>query len=184
MFIMNNNNLYPCFSDEALEHEARPGITEHELAAIVVSAYLGLGGQNHIHYMATTPMQNPTVCVPAQRQSNRCLEKGDVLITEKSAHYHGYPGQILRPFAIGVQPTPEYQRMHEVAVDVYLCIAEVYIDGADINEVLDDAEYIHTAGFTIYDDLHHGFGGGYLPPSYVHDKQAPDLYSHSYFVRI
>jgi Xaa-Pro dipeptidase len=155
------------FSDlaiEALEHEARPGITEHELAAIVEAAFLGLGGKNHIHYMATTPMQNPTICVPAQQQSNRCLEKGDVLITEISAHYHGYPGQILRPFAIGVQPTPEYQRMYDVAVGVYRGIAEVIRDGAIINEVLDVAEYIHTAGFTIYDDLLHGFGGGYLPP--------------------
>jgi Xaa-Pro dipeptidase len=155
------------FSDlaiEALEREARPGITEHELAAIVESAYLGLGGKNHIHYMATTPMHNPTVCVPAQQQSNRRLEKGDVLITEISAYYHGYPGQILRPFAIGVQPTPEYQRMYDVAVGVYRDIAEVIRDGATINEVLDVAEYIHTAGFTIYDDLLHGFGGGYLPP--------------------
>ena len=155
------------FSDlaiEALEHEARPGITEHELAAIVESAYLGLGGKNHIHYMATTPMQNPTICVPAQQQSNRRLEKGDVLITEISAHYHGYPGQILRPFAIGAQPTPEYQRMYDVAVDVYRRIAEVIRDGTTIDEVLDVAEYIHTAGFTIYDDLLHGFGGGYLPP--------------------
>jgi Xaa-Pro aminopeptidase len=155
------------FSDlaiEAIEHEARPGITEHELAAIVESAYLGLGGKNHIHYMATTPMQNPLVCVPAQQQSNRRLEKGDVLITEISAHYHGYPGQILRPFAIGRQPTPEYQRMYEVAVNVYQRIRAVIRDGATIDEVLDVAEYIHTAGCTIYDDLLHGFGGGYLPP--------------------
>lgn len=80
------------FSDlaiEALEHKALPGITEHELAAIIESAYLGLGGKNHIHYLATTSMQNPTVCVPAQQQSNRLIEKGDVLITEISAHYHG-----------------------------------------------------------------------------------------------
>ena len=155
------------FSDlaiEALEHEARPGITEHELAAIVEAAYLGLGGKNHIHYMATTSMRNPTKCVPAQQQSNRRLEKGDVLITEISAHYHGYPGQILRAFAIGVQPTPEYQRMYDLAVGVYRGIAEVIRDGATIDEVLDVAEYIHIAGFTIYDDLLHGFGGGYLPP--------------------
>jgi Xaa-Pro dipeptidase len=155
------------FSDlaiEALEHEARPGITEHELAAIVESAYLGLGGKNHIHYMASTSMQNPTACVPAQQQSNRRLEIGDVLITEISAHYHGYPGQILRPFAIGVPPTPEYQRMYDVAVDVFRSIAEVIREGTTIDEVLDIAEYIHTAGFTIYDDLLHGFGGGYLPP--------------------
>jgi Xaa-Pro dipeptidase len=155
------------FSDraiEALEHEAHPGITEHALVAIVEAAYLGLGGQTHIHYMATTPMQNPTVCVPAQHQSNRLIEKGDVLITEISAHYYGYPGQILRPFAIGTAPTPQYQWIYEVAVDVYLRIADVIYDGATINEVLDAGEYIHAAGFTIYDDLLHGFGGGYLPP--------------------
>ncbi len=155
------------FSDlaiEALEREARAGITEHELAAIVEGSYLGLGGKTHIHYMATTPMHNPTVCVPAQHQSNRVIEKGDVLITEISAHYHGYPGQILRPFAIGTAPTPEYQWMYEVAVDVYLRIASVIRDGATIDAVLDAGEYIHSAGFTIYDDLLHGFGGGYLQP--------------------
>jgi Xaa-Pro dipeptidase len=155
------------FSDraiEALEREARPGITEHELAAIVEGAYLGLGGKTHIHYMATTPMHNPTVCVPAQHQSNRVIEKGDVLITEISAHYHGYPGQILRPFAIGAAPAPEYKWMYEVAVDVYLRIASVIRDGASIDAVLNAGEYIHAAGFTIYDDLLHGFGGGYLLP--------------------
>jgi Xaa-Pro dipeptidase len=155
------------FSDraiEALEREVRPGITEHELAAIVEGAYLGLGGKTHIHYMATTPMHNPTVCVPAQHQSNRVIEKGDVLITEISAHYHGYPGQILRPFAIGTAPTPAYQRMYEVAAEVYRRISSVICDGATIDAVLDAGEYIHAAGFTIYDDLLHGFGGGYLPP--------------------
>src|SRR5690242_6014959 len=35
---------------EALEREARPGISEHALTAIVEGAYLGLGGQTHIHY--------------------------------------------------------------------------------------------------------------------------------------
>lgn len=155
------------FSDlamEALEHEVRPGITEHELTAIVEKAYLGLGGKTHIHYMATTPMHNPIVCVPAQHQSNRIIEKGDVLITEISAHYHGYPGQILRPFAIGEPPTPQYQHMYDVAVETFHRIANIIRPGATVDDVLDAGEYIHSAAFTIYDDLLHGFGGGYLPP--------------------
>ena len=155
------------FSDRAiaaLEREARSGITEHELIAIVEGAYLGLGGKTHIHYIATTPMQNPSVSVPAQLQSHRVLEKGDVLITEISAHYHGYPGQILRPFAIGTPPTPQYQRMYDVAAEVFNRIAAVIRDGATIDAVLDAGEYIHSSGFTICDDLLHGFGGGYLPP--------------------
>ena len=149
---------------EAIEREVRPGITEHELAAIVEGAYLGLGGRTHIHYMATTPMNNPSVCVPAQYQSTRVIQTGDVLITEISAHYHGYAGQILRPFAIGTPPTAEYHRMYEVAVEAFRRIAAVIRPRATTDEVLDAAEYIHASGFTIYDDLVHGFGGGYLPP--------------------
>ena len=155
------------FSDraiEALAQQARPGITEYELAAIVEGAYLGLGGKNHIHYMATTPMSNPSICVPAQHQSNRVLQSGDVLITEVSAHYHGYAGQILRPFAIGTPPTPEYLHMYDVAVEAFNRIAAVIHAGATTDEVLDASDFIHTSGFTIYDDLVHGFGGGYLPP--------------------
>ena len=155
------------FSDlaiTALEREARPGMHEYELAAIVEGAYLGLGGKTHIHYMATTPMSHPSVCVPAQQQSSRVLEKGDVLITEISAHYAGYAGQILRPFAIGTPPTAAYQRLYDVAVEAYNRIAAVLCDGATTEEVLDAADYIHHSGFTICDDLLHGFGGGYLAP--------------------
>jgi Xaa-Pro dipeptidase len=149
---------------QALEREARPGLTEHDLTAIIEGAYLNLGGKTHIHYLASTPMQHPNVCVPAQIPSSRVIEQGDVLITEISAHFHGYPGQILRPFAIGTPPTPAYQRMYDVAAEAFSRIANVIHDGAIIEAVLDAAEYIHTSGFTICDDLLHGFGGGYLPP--------------------
>jgi Xaa-Pro dipeptidase len=150
---------------EALEHEARPGVTEHQLAAIVERTYLGLGGKNNIHFMATTPMSDPRVCVPAQYHSNRALERGDVLITEISAQYmQGYPGQILRPFAIGAKPTVAYQQLYEVAVEAFNRITSVIRDGTTVEEVLNAADYIHHAGFSIYDDLVHSYGGGYLPP--------------------
>ena len=151
---------------EALEREARPGITEHQLAAIVQGSYLGLGGRNTIHYMVTTPMSNPSACVPSQYQSTRTLEKGDVLLTEISAHlFEGYPGQILRPFTIGnTPPTAEYQRMYDVAVEAYRRLANVIRAGTSTEQVLDTAQYIHDSGYTINDDLVHSMGGGYLPP--------------------
>lgn len=172
---------------EALEREARPGLRERELVAIVEGAYLGLGGKNHIHYMATTPMHNPSVCVPAQHQSTRIIEKGDVLITEISANYFGYAGQILRPFAIGTPPTPQYQHMYDVAVEAFQRIARVVRAGASTEEVMDAAEYIHAQGFTIYDDLLHGFGGGYLPPilrtrrtsAQPHDSAPPFIFQEN-----
>lgn len=149
---------------ESLEREARPGIPEYALAAIVESAYLALGGQTHIHYMAATSMRNPSLCVPAQQQSSRVLARGDVLITEISAQYHGYPGQILRPFTIGEPPTPDYQRLYDVAVETFQRVAASVRAGATAEAVLDAAEGIEAAGYTICDDLMHGFGGGYLPP--------------------
>lgn len=156
------------FSDraiEALARQVRPGISEYELAAIVENAYLGLGGKTHIHYMATTPMHNPSVCVPAQQLSGRVIEKGDVLITEISAAYHGYAGQILRPFAIGTPPTAEYRRLYDVALEAFERIVNRLRAGTTSEEILDAAEYIHAQGFTVYDDLVHGFGPGTYYPA-------------------
>jgi Xaa-Pro dipeptidase len=155
------------FSDlaiEALERKVRPGITEHQLAAIAEGAYLGLGGTNTIHYMGVTSMRNPSLCAPAQIHSNRIIQKGDVLITEISAQYHGYYGQILRSFTIGEPPTAPYQRLYDVAVETFNRVTAVIKPGATSEEVLDAAEYIHTCGFSICDGLVHGSGGGYWAP--------------------
>ncbi len=148
----------------ALEREARPGMTEHELIALIEGAYVGKGGQTGIHYLATTPMAHPAACVPAQRPITRRIAAGDALIFEISAQYHGYPGQLLRTFSIAAEPTPAYQRMYDLAVAVFDAIAATLRAGATSDAVLDAAERIHAAGYTIYDDLLHGLGGGYLPP--------------------
>ena len=148
----------------ALEREARPGMTEHELIALIEGAYVGQGGQTGIHYLATTPMAQPSACVPAQRPSNRRIAAGDALLFEISAQSHGYPGQLLRTFSIAAEPAPAYQRMYALAVEVFDAIAATLRAGATSDAVLDAAERIHTEGYTICDDLLHGLGGGYLPP--------------------
>lgn len=148
----------------ALAEQARPGLTEHDLIAIIEGAYLSAGGQTGIHYLASTPMAAPERCVPAQQPSERVIQVGDALITELSAQYHGYSGQILRPYTIGAAPTPAYQRMYDVAVKAFERIAGVLKAGASTEDTLDAAELIHAAGYTICDDLLHGYGGGYLPP--------------------
>jgi hypothetical protein len=121
---------------EALEREVRPGIAEYELAAIVEGAYLPLDGHTHIPYMGTTPMQNPSLCVPPQIQSDRVLQVGDVLITEISAQYDGYPGQIRRPFSIGEPPTETYRRMYDLAVRAFERVAAVIRHSATVEEVV------------------------------------------------
>ena len=143
-------------SIEALAAGLRAGIREDEIAAIIEPVYLKAGGYAGIHFMSSMPMRDPDFPVPAQFQSSRKLNKGDALITEISGAYSGYSGQIHRPFSIGEGPTPEWQRMHEAAVEAFDVLCRVIKDGATTTEAEEAAEVIHRRGYSTYDDLVHG----------------------------
>lgn len=149
---------------EALADQVEPGIDERGLAAIVESAYLSEGGTNHIHYFAVTSMAAPEMCVPAQFQSTRVVRPGDVLFCEISANFWGYAGQVLRSFTIADEPTPLFARLHQAADAAFDAIVSVVRPGAHARELVEASSVIEEMGFTIYDDLVHGYGGGYLPP--------------------
>jgi len=149
----------------ALAAAARPGMTEAECCASLESAYIPAGGLTHIHYLGVTAMAEPGLCVPAQWPSPRRLRAGDVLTCEVSASYHGYPGQLLRTFTIAAPATPLYADLHRVADAALGAMAARLRAGAAAGDLAAAAaEIILGAGYTIYDDLLHGFGGGYLPP--------------------
>jgi Xaa-Pro aminopeptidase len=148
----------------ALRREARAGLTEHDLVAIVEASYLPEGGSTHIHYLGATSMADPDLCVPRQFPTGRKLMNGDVILTEFSAARGGYYGQVLRTLTIGTEPTPEYSRLHELALSVYDEICGTIRPGVSSEAILDIAEKIHDAGFTICDDLVHcAVGGVYAP---------------------
>jgi Xaa-Pro dipeptidase len=149
---------------EALRRDVLPGLTEHDLAAIVEGAYLSRGGVNHIHYFGVTPMHSPTRAVPSQFPSDRRVRVGDALVTEISASYWDHPGQVLRTFTVAADPTPLYRELHDVAQAAFDAMAAVVRDGVHVEAAIDAATVIEDAGFTTYDDLVHGFVGGYLPP--------------------
>jgi Xaa-Pro dipeptidase len=149
---------------DALCKEIRPGLSEHDLAAVVQSAYYALGGRTHIHYIGSTAMNAPGIFAPSQIQSSRQLAAGDLILTELSAAYHGYWGQVLRCFTVASKPTPELARMHEFATELFNRICETLRDGIASDEVLDVADSVHRAGYNIYDDLVHMANGGVYAP--------------------
>jgi Xaa-Pro aminopeptidase len=151
-------------SMEALAREVRPGLDERELPRIVESAYLGAGASSEIHFMTATSMRRPQVCVPAQYNAARIIAAGDVLITEVSATYWGYPAQILRPYAIAEPPSPLYRQLYELCERAYAAVTSMLRPGCTARDVVDAVQFIDDEGFSIYDDLLHGYGGGYLPP--------------------
>lgn len=148
----------------ALAEGARPGLSERELSALVQTPYLPYGATNFIHYFQTTSMDSPGVAVPRQYPSNRKLAVGDVLSTELSVDYWGYTGQVLRTFFIGREPDALYRELHAVADAVLDKILGLVRPGVHVRDLVAASQQIEDTGFTIIDDLIHGYGGGYLPP--------------------
>ena len=148
----------------ALESQVRPGMTEHELIAIIEGAYRAEGGQPHIAFLASMPMQAPTACVPAQNVSGRVIEQGDVIILEISASYGGYSGQVHRPIAVGSEPTIEWKKMFDVGVQSFDRICAAIRPDASEADVIRAAAVLGENGYQIYDDLIHGYGVDIHPP--------------------
>jgi Xaa-Pro aminopeptidase len=143
-------------SIQALADGLRPGMREDEIPAIIEPVYLKAGGYAGIHFMSSMPMRAPDFPVPSQFHSSRKLQKGDALITEISGAYSGYSGQIHRTFSIGEGPTPEWQKMHDAAMEVFELLAKTIKDGATTTEAEEAAELVHRRGYSTYDDLVHG----------------------------
>lgn len=159
---------------EALAAEARPGMPEYTLPAILEGAYRPAGGQPHIAFLRSMPMDDPSGCVPAQNPSDRTLRRGDVIITEISVSYWGYSGQIHRPVFVGADPTPPWQQLFDTARDAYRRIADVIRPGATERDIIRAASLIGERGYRIYDDLVHGYGVDIHPP--VIDRTCCDYW--------
>ena len=149
---------------DALRREIRPGLDEGDLSAITEGAWLPWRGSNVIHFFGATSMHDPQVFVPRQHLTRRRLEKGDVISCEITANFWQHGGQVLRTFTLGEPFTPVYQRLHDTADAAYDAIFNVLRPGVHMRELAVGAKVIEEAGFTYYDDLVHGFGGGYLMP--------------------
>ena len=155
------------FSDHgmaALQDAIRPGVSERELGNAIERAYVGDGGSTGIHYVGTTSMHKSQMAVPRQYPSARRLGSGDVVVAEITARFFDYGGQVLRSFTVGENPTPLYRALHDTAEAAFLAIARILKAGTTPAQVIAASRVIEDAGFTIIDDLVHGYGGGYLPP--------------------
>jgi Xaa-Pro aminopeptidase len=148
---------------ELLDH-TRPGLTERELANLVERAYVGRGGTTFIHYIGATSMAAPQICVPPQFASSRKVTPGDIVFCELSASWWDYAGQVLRTFTVGTEATALYRDLHATAEAAFDAITGKIHHGTTMEEIVEASGVIEDRGFTIYDDLMHGFGGGYFPP--------------------
>ena len=155
------------FSDAgfaALLAGTKAGSTERELGNLVERAYVGEGGTTFIHYIGVTSMADPKIFVPPQFHSSRKVQQGDIVFCELSGSFWDYSGQVLRSFTVDAEPTPLYRDLHAAAEAAFDAVTGVVRQGTTMGEILQAASVIEDRGFTVCDDLMHGFGGGYFPP--------------------
>jgi len=148
----------------ALRDAIKPGVSERQLGDAVERAYVAEGGGTGIHFIGTTSMHDSQLAVPRQFPSTRKIHKGDVVVAEITAHFFDYGGQVLRSFTVEEAPTPLYRALHNAAEATLAAIMAVLKAGTTPAQVIAASHIIEDAGFTIIDDLLHGFGGGYLRP--------------------
>ena len=155
------------FSDlglAALLRDGKPGMTERELGALVERDYHALGGSSVIHFIGRNDMANPACCVPPQHHSSAKLKTGEMMFIEFTGTFWDSPGQVLRTIAVGAEPTPLFRTLYDVAEKAFQAITGVLKAGVTAQQIFDVTALIEDAGFSTYDDIVHGFGGGYLPP--------------------
>jgi len=148
----------------ALRDTIKPGVTERQLGDAIERAYVAEGGTTGIHYIGTTSMHDSQIAAPRQYPSNRKIQKGDVVVSEITAQFFDHGGQVLRSFTVGEEPTPLYRDLHAAADAALDAILAVLKAGATPAQVIAASHAIEDAGFTIIDDLLHGYGGGYMRP--------------------
>jgi Xaa-Pro aminopeptidase len=148
----------------ALMREAKPGRTERELGNEIERAWVGHGGTTMIHYLGITSMAKPHIYVPPQHHSPRKVQKGDVIFCELSAFWWDYAGQVLRTMTVDAEATPLYRDLFQTAEAAFDAVTNVVRHGTTMQEIVDATGVIESAGFTVCDDLMHGFGGGYFQP--------------------
>ena len=124
---------------------------------------MGEGGTTFIHFIGVTSMAEPralrAAAVPFVAQG----AEGDVVFCELSACWWDYSGQVLRSFTVGAEPTPLYRDCTHRRGRVRRGDrggAPRHDHGGDRRS----GGVIEERGFTVCDDLMHGFGGGYFPP--------------------
>lgn len=159
---------------EALRRELRPGLDERDLGAITEAAYVPWRGSNIIHFFLSTPMSAPDVFVPRQHLTARKIATGDVISCEITASFWECWGQVLRTFTVGEPLNPLYRQLHDTAEAAYDAMLGVLRPGANARELAIGVRLIEEAGFTYYDDLVHGFGGGYLQPILGSPTRGPE----------
>ncbi len=120
---------------EAIIENARPGLTESQLAGIAAKAMYDGGGIPHLLIIAITSMAEPCAVFGNPRPSGRVLQEGDIILNEVAAWYQGTSVQSGNPIVCGESTPFVSEFFHEVVVPGYNLMADQLKPGNTLDDV-------------------------------------------------
>ena len=142
-------------TDDALalaRQEARPGISERELAARIGQA---LGPEWSFPPTVVSGNEDP---IPIRDPTERRLTEADTVMVDIGAAYDGYQADASRTFVLG-EPSAEQERVWAVVLDAYEAALAATRAGAPCRAVQDaGAAAAAAAGFRLAHRIGHGIG--------------------------
>jgi Xaa-Pro aminopeptidase len=157
----------------ALMKAARPGVTEHDLAAEANHALFKAGAEDTAFPLAACagPRSGFKHVVPSARK----LEAGEIVFTDLGARLKGYCSDTARGKVVGDQPTPEQRRFLNAQIEIVRETIAMIKPGVRIGDVA--ARALEMAKAFGYEEWFyfrgHGIGvATHIPPSFVPGSQA------------
>jgi Xaa-Pro aminopeptidase len=152
----------------ALMKAARPGVSEHELAAEANYAVFKAGAEDTAFPIAACggPRAGFKHVVP----SARTLQAGEIAFVDMGARYKGYCSDVARGRVVGDGPTPEQRRFLDGQIEIVrqtigmvkpgIRIGDLAARAAEMAKELGYEEWFYFRG--------HGIGATtHIPPSFV-----------------
>lgn len=139
--------------------DINPGMTERELAAEITVALLKNGSNSQLPF---TPIvaSGPNSANPHAFPSDRCLDRGDLLVLDWGANINDYFSDLTRTFAIG-EPEEEMKHIARIVLEANAAARDIACPGIPA-EVVDKAarKVVEEAGYGGYFTHRTGHGLG------------------------
>jgi Xaa-Pro dipeptidase len=131
---------------DAIVERLAPGVTEEQLRAAAGAAILEGGGDVDFLIIGSTSMAEPAMVFGNPRPSRRVLQRGDIVLMELAAGYHGYAAQVGSPVCLGEPPDEVRRFWDEIAKPGYELMVEAIGPGKPVEGLREAGRFFREHG--------------------------------------
>jgi len=129
---------------------ARPGVCEHELAAVLDYAMKKNGAEETFTLLSSgrfSIKDNGLACLHFAASPSRTIQQGDSIAFEITPRYQGYWTQMVRTISIG-EPSKDFTVLHKLARSTIEVTTQLLKPGVPLKNVIKFMmDYISAAGY-------------------------------------